>query len=121
MKRTVAAVDDNEDLLFTIKFGLSEYDKTIDVITFNNPEEFLKEANKTKFDLILLDIMMPQKNGWDTFAEITQSKKNGKTPIIFLTAKTDKQSQTLGSFGAKEFITKPFKIPELVNTIKKYV
>lgn len=121
MKKMIAAVDDNEDLLFTIKYGLTKLEKNFDIVTFNDPEKFLDEAKKQKFDLILLDIMMPKINGWDTFAKISKIKKNINTPVIFLTAKTDKQSQILGTSAATDFITKPFKTEELAKAIKKHL
>lgn len=117
MKR-IAVVDDNDDLLFTIKYGINKIDKTFEVVTFNDPNIFLKSLKKEKFDIILLDIMMPQKNGWDTYAEITKTKNN-KVPVLFLTAKTDKQSMILGSSGAKDYITKPIEIKDLLEKIKK--
>ncbi|MBR9690651.1 response regulator [Candidatus Woesearchaeota archaeon] len=120
MKR-IAVVDDNDDLLFTVKFGLKNVDKSLKVETFNDPVKFLEVCQKEKFDLILLDIMMPQLDGWDTFVEITQSKVNKKTPIVFLTAKTDKQSVIIGMAGAKGYITKPFTVPDLLEQIEKYL
>jgi DNA-binding response OmpR family regulator len=120
-KKKIAVIDDNDDVLFTIKYGFKQEDKSLEAHTFNDPLEFIKDAGKNKYDLILLDIMMPQKNGWDTFAEITRTKLNKKTPIIFLTAKTDKQSLILGSTVAREYITKPFEIKDLIFKVRKYL
>lgn len=120
--KKIAVVDDNDDLLFTIKYGVTNSDKSFDIITFNNPNDFIRESKKTKYDLILLDIMMPQLNGWDTFAEIKDKKNpNSKTPTIFLTAKTDNQSKRLGSIAADDYITKPFEVTELVKQIKAHL
>jgi len=55
MKKKIAAVDDNDDLLFTIKLSLGKFDKTLDIQTYNDPNAFLLEAQKKRFDLILLD------------------------------------------------------------------
>lgn len=118
----IAVIDDNDDVLFTVRYGIGKSDKTLEIVTFNDPNKFLEDAKENKYDLILLDIMMPQKNGWDTFAEIsTTDNKNKDTPIVFLTAKTDKQSQILGGSAAKDYIMKPFTIPDLIKKIKEHV
>lgn len=120
--KKIAVVDDNDDLLFTIKYGINNSDKTLEIITFNNPNSFIQEAKKTRFDLILLDIMMPKLNGWDTFAELKSAKSpNKNTPTLFLTAKTDNQSRRLGSIAADDYITKPFEISDLIKQIKAHL
>ena len=64
------------------------------------------EENKNKINLILLDVMMPKMNGWDTCRQI---RKNSNVPIIMLTAKSDEASELNGfDCGADEYISKPF-------------
>ena len=118
--RKVAVIDDNDDLLFTVKLGLKKENKDVEVFTFNDPNEFLEVSKREKFDIIFLDIMMPQKNGWDTFVDITNNNSmNKNTPIIFLTAKTDEQSERFGSTAANAYMTKPFNISDLSNKINE--
>lgn len=120
--KKIAVIDDNDDVLFTIKYGATKVDTDIQIDTYNNPNDFIEESTKSKYDLILLDIMMPQKDGWDTFAEIKSGDSvNKDTPVIFLTAKTDNQSRKLGSLGASDYITKPFYVPDLLEKIKKFI
>lgn len=120
--KKIAIVDDNEDLLFTIKYGISKEKTDLDIITFNTPDEFIEATKKQKFDLLILDIMMPGKNGWDTFSEIKEAgNMNNKTPLVFLTAKTDDQSKRLGMMGADGYLTKPFEIAELITKINEKI
>lgn len=122
MKKRIAFIDDNEDLLYTIKYGISDLNKDIDVLTYSNPVEFVDITITEKFDLIVLDIMMPELNGWDTLAKIKEiGELNKDTPIIFLTAKVDEQSKKFGSVIANDYITKPFDVNELYKVIKKYI
>ena len=73
---------------------------------------------KTKFDICVLDVMMPKKDGFTLAQEIRQA--NAEIPIIFLTAKTLKEDILEGfKLGADDYITKPFSMEELVFRIAK--
>jgi DNA-binding response OmpR family regulator len=68
---------------------------------------------REKFDLVLLDIMMPELNGYDVCREIR--KKDARTPVIMLTAKGEEIDKVLGlELGADDYVTKPFGIHELL-------
>ncbi|WP_209010480.1 response regulator transcription factor [Clostridium aminobutyricum] len=74
-------------------------------------------VHREKPDLILLDIMLPGKNGYDICRELRE--EGNKTPIIMLTAKNDEVDKVLGlEFGADDYITKPFSVRELMARIK---
>lgn len=74
-------------------------------------------VHKEKPDLILLDIMLPRKNGYDICKELRE--EGNKTPIIMLTAKTEEIDKVLGlELGADDYISKPFGIRELMARIK---
>lgn len=74
-------------------------------------------VHKEKPDLILLDIMLPEKNGYDICKELREEGNN--TPIIMITAKTEEVDKVLGlEFGADDYISKPFGIRELMARIK---
>lgn len=80
-------------------------------------EEGFKEFNKVKYDICVLDVMMPKKDGFTLAKEIRQS--NAEVPIIFLTAKTLKDDILEGfKIGADDYITKPFSMEELVLRIE---
>ena len=71
---------------------------------------------KTKFDICVLDVMMPKKDGFTLVQEIRSA--NAEIPIIFLTAKTLKEDILQGfKIGADDYITKPFSMEELVSRI----
>jgi len=71
---------------------------------------------KEKFDLVLLDIMMPELNGYDVCREIR--KKDTRTPVIMLTAKGEEIDKVLGlELGADDYVTKPFGIHELLARV----
>ena len=75
--------------------------------------------NKAKFDLILLDVMMPEISGFDVCKEIRKNELYHNVPIIFLTAKAEKESVIEGfGFGAQDYITKPFDTAELLARVK---
>jgi len=73
----------------------------------------------TEYDLILLDVMMPNMNGWDTLKAIRQNPKFKSIPIIMLTAADEDTQQISGlRFGADDYITKPFILPNLLARIE---
>ena len=116
-KIKIMAVDDNEDVLFSIKEGLkaiSDYD----IIPINSAKEFLERLKEGDFpDLLLLDIMMPEMDGWELTAKLKRSEEWKNIPIIFLTAKTDDLSKGLGSLTSEDYVEKPFEISDLKDRI----
>ncbi|MCK5477001.1 MAG: response regulator [Candidatus Aenigmarchaeota archaeon] len=116
-KIKIMAVDDNEDVLFSIKEGLkaiSDYD----IIPINSAKEFLERLKEGDFpDLLLLDIMMPEMDGWELTAKLKRSEEWKNIPIIFLTAKTDDLSKGLGSLTSEDYVEKPFEISDLKERI----
>ncbi len=79
-------------------------------------EEAIKIFNEEKIDCILLDVMMPRKDGWDVCRDI---RKNSDVPIIMLTAKSEESDELLGfELGVDEFITKPFSPKILLARIE---
>lgn len=82
-----------------------------------NGEEGEDEALTEKYDLILLDVMLPQKNGFDILKYLRQEKIN--TPVIMLTAKSEIEDKLNGlEHGADDYITKPFSMRELMARVK---
>ena len=116
MKR-VLIVDDNEDISELISLILRKED--IDSKVINNPMEVIDIIEKEKFDLILLDIMMPEMSGVELCSKI---RDKVSIPIIFLTAKNDIVDKMLGyEIGGDDYITKPFDNRELVLKIKSHL
>ena len=85
-------------------------------------EEALELIQMNPYDLILLDIMMPQMNGYDVCERIRGKESTREIPIIFLTAKTDKESIVKGlCLGAQDYIMKPFSSEELIQRVKTHL
>lgn len=83
----------------------------------SNGKDAVKQFYQNTFDLVILDIMMPQKNGYDVLMEIRA--KNKTVPVLMLSAKSEEIDKVMGlNLGADDYITKPFGIFELLARIK---
>ena len=75
--------------------------------------------NSENFDLILLDVMMPNMDGWDTLKAIRKNKKTERIPVIMITAVSEDQKVVTGlKIGADDYIVKPFVLPNLLARIE---
>ncbi len=115
----VLIIDDNEDITFSVKYTLEELDEDMTVLRAHSGKEGMSILKKKKVDLILLDIMMPDMNGWIVNKELKKNNKTKEIPVIFLTAKTDKTSRDMGKNGGAAYMTKPFEPEELSRMILK--
>ena len=110
----ILVVDDDEGIRSLVKKYLDE--KKYLVTTADNAENASEKIKIIKFDLIILDIMMPGKSGLEFLEE---HKKNINTPIILLTAKGEPDERITGlEMGADDYLPKPFEPKELVLRIK---
>lgn len=116
MKKTVMIVEDQDELRESIsRFLQNEGYQTVSAS--NGEEAFRLLEGHLKVDLILLDVMMPKKDGYETLRELRMTKNS--TPVIMLTAKTDEVDKLLGlELGADDYITKPFSLREVVARLK---
>jgi len=113
-KQTILIADDDTNICELLRLYL-EKDGFKTVIA-NNGREALDFADKFSPDLIVLDIMMPQLDGWQVCREI---RKKSNTPIIMLTAKGETFDKILGlELGADDYVSKPFDSKEVVARIK---
>lgn len=117
VKKTILLVDDNSDLIYSVKTGLETISKNYEVIGVGSGRACLEFLKKDKPDLILLDIMMPGMDGWDVCAKIKSNKKTENIPIVFLTAKTDPISKGMGRLASADYIEKPIEIKDLKKRI----
>ncbi|MGB9698222.1 MAG: response regulator [Thermodesulfobacteriota bacterium] len=116
----ILIIDDEIDLVETIRFPLEL--EGYQVLVAYNGEEGLHLARKEKPDLIILDLMLPKIDGYKICRFLKFDEKYKHIPIIMLTARSQEKDRLLGKeTGADEYITKPFDLDELVNSIKKYV
>jgi DNA-binding response OmpR family regulator len=110
MKAKILLVEDDKNLGFIIKDFLNNDDYQVDLAI--NGVEGLEYFIRKKYDLILLDIMMPLKDGFTVAHEIRH--KDSEVPIIFLTAKSMDEDKIRGfRLGADDYVTKPFSTEEL--------
>lgn len=110
----ILIVDDDPDIVEFISYNLKG--KGYLVVTAKDGVEAIRKAKDFHPDLILLDIMMPNKDGIQTIKELRQMPDFAETAIIFLTALTDEKSEIEGlKIGADDYIAKPIK-PELLAT-----
>ncbi|MBN2236804.1 MAG: response regulator [Bacteroidales bacterium] len=85
-------------------------------------KDALNQAANVDFDLILLDIMMPEMDGFEVCRRLRAEEKTTKTPIIFLTAKNDTDSIVKGfEVGAQDYVTKPFNTNELLARVETHL
>jgi two-component system alkaline phosphatase synthesis response regulator PhoP len=112
----VLVVDDEKDILQIVKYNLELHG--YDVQTAENGVDAIDKNKSFKPDLILLDIMMPHKDGIQTCIELRANPENDNTLIIFLTALSDERSEIRGlELGADDYIAKPIKPKLLVSRI----
>ena len=116
-KKHILVVDDDDRIRDLLKDFLINNDYIIS--TAGNAEQAKKKLDYLKFDMIILDVMMPGQNGYDLTKEI---KKNIKAPIILLTAKGEVENRIKGlELGADDYLGKPFEPKELLLRIKNII
>ena len=113
----ILVVDDEENIAELISYNLTS--NGYKVIIANNGNDAVKLAVEEKPKLILLDLMIPGKDGYDVCKEIRSNSEIRNTPIIMLTAKSEELDKILGlELGADDYITKPFSVRELLARVK---
>jgi len=117
--KTIFVVDDSDT-------NLSMAEKTLDkfyrVMTMPSAEKMFSLLEKITPDLILLDIEMPNIDGFTALEKLKSNNSWAKIPVMFLTGRTDAKVEARGfEMGAVDFITKPFSAPVLINRIKTHL
>lgn len=114
-KSKILLIEDDLKVCSFINKGLTEEGFILSCA--NTGEKGLEQLEQSKYDLVILDIMLPNMNGLEVCRLIRS--KNNKTPILFLTALGSAENVVLGlSTGADDYLTKPFKFIELVARVK---
>ena len=119
MVKKLLVVDDNPDVIFSVRNGLEKFKKDYTIIGAESGKECLELLKTNTPDLILLDIMMPELSGWKTFDLIKGNDSWKNIPIVFLTARTDNVAKNAGGFLGEDYIEKPFEIKDLKERIDK--
>jgi phosphoserine phosphatase RsbU/P len=119
-KARVLIVDDEPINVMIAERILQKSD--YETISANHGNEALEIMQNEQIDLILLDLMMPDINGFEVCEKLMKNDKTKNIPVIFLTAVTDKESIIKGfEVGGKDYLTKPFNTTELVARVKTHV
>ena len=109
----ILVVDDEEHIAELISYNLTS--NGYKVVIANNGIDAVKLAIEEKPSLILLDLMIPGKDGYDVCKDVRSNSEIRNTPIIMLTAKSEEVDKILGlELGADDYITKPFSVRELL-------
>lgn len=115
-KSKILLVDDEEDILEFLSYNLKK--EGFGIVTANNGISALKKLEKSKPDLIILDVMMPEMDGIEVCEKIREKQRYDDILILFLTARSEDYSELAGfSAGADDYITKPIKPKLLVSRV----
>jgi two-component system, OmpR family, alkaline phosphatase synthesis response regulator PhoP len=116
MKQKILIADDERDIVDFLKYNLEK--EGFDVLTAKNGLEAVVQAKKNP-SLILLDVMMPEMDGFEVVRMLKKNSALAKIPVIFLTAKSSDVDEVVGlELGADDYIIKPVSITKLVARIK---
>ena len=115
--KKILVVDDEDDILHFLEMVLRE--KGYQVTTASGGHEALTRAQIDKPDLVLLDIMMPQMDGWEVLKLLRVDDETRRIPVAMLSARTEAKDRVQGlQEGAIDYICKPFSLQELLVKIE---
>ena len=113
----IIVVDDEFDLVELVSYNLKNEGFSVD--SASDGESALKKIKKGKYDLLILDLMLPGIQGMELCSILRNEQKTARIPIIMLTAKGEEVDRVLGlEMGADDYITKPFSPRELIARVK---
>ena len=112
--KTVLLVEDDKTIVMGLEYTLRQ--EGYDVIVCYNAAQADKAVDETRFDIAILDLSLPDGSGYDICRRI---KTHSDTPVVFLTACDDEVNVVMGlDMGADDYITKPFRIRELLSRLR---
>lgn len=115
--KTILCVDDEHDILDILTYNLKK--EGYQVYTADNGEKAITMAEKIRPDMVLLDIMMPGKDGLEVCKALRANPNLKDAHVIFLTAKADEVDEIIGlEFGADDYVIKPFSPRKIVARVK---
>jgi phosphate regulon transcriptional regulator PhoB len=120
MPKRVAIVEDEAELAALLEYNMTNHGFHSRILT--GSKGTLQELEEWRPDVIVLDVMLPDGDGFDLCRQIHKSPNIGRTPIIFLTARSDEVDRVLGlEIGGDDYITKPFSPRELIARVKAHL
>ena len=116
--RRVLVVDDQEDIREMARLVLTA--AGYDVVAVGSGREALRMAHETSFDLVLLDINMPEMDGWATLRLLRADEGHDDLPVAMFSVKSEVRDKVAGlKDGAIDYITKPFGVDELASRVSR--
>ena len=120
MPKRIAVVEDEAELASLIEYNLTR--NGFEAHLLGGSAGTLKALEHAKPDLILLDVMLPDVDGFELCRQIRASGQLGRTPVLFLTARSDEVDRVLGlEIGGDDYMTKPFSPRELIARVKAHL
>ncbi len=117
MGKTVLLIEDEPNIIEAISFILSR--DGWDVKTHANGDDAMAAVRRRAPDLIILDVMLPGKSGYDILAEIREDADHGGTPVLMLTARGQTRDRELAErAGANIYMTKPFSNADMLAAVR---
>ena len=119
MDKKIMIVDDEQDVLFSLKTIFEN--QNFDVITVTSGKECINEIEKGFKGIVLMDLMMPEMDGWTTIYEIVKRGLNKKVAISVITGKGTKDYQKMNILGSYifDYLVKPLDINQLISSVEK--
>src|SRR5438128_11751497 len=115
--RRILLAEDEKDVAELIRYTLTK--EGYDVTLVTNGAEALRQTREIRPDLVLLDLMIPQLNGWEVCRRLKQDPATRAIPVIMVTARVEEGDKVLGfEMGADDYVTKPFSTRELVARVR---
>jgi DNA-binding response OmpR family regulator len=117
MQKKILIVDDEPNIVMSLEYAFKK--KDFEVFIARDGTEALDISDREKPDLILLDIMMPEMDGYETLKRVRDNKDLSHTKVVFLSAKSKEKDVEKGlKMGADSYMTKPFSIKKVISDIE---
>lgn len=116
-QKKILIVDDEPNIVMSLEYAFKK--KDFEVFIARDGTEALEIAEKERPDLVLLDIMMPEMDGYETLKQLRGNKDLTHTKVVFLSAKSKEKDIEKGmEMGADSYLTKPFSIKKIISDIE---
>ncbi|MEM6822489.1 MAG: response regulator [Verrucomicrobiota bacterium] len=120
MDKTILACDDEKHMLRLLEFNLKKTDCRI--LTASSGRQVLEILQEDSVDLLIIDIMMPEMDGFETIRQARELEAGKNIPVVILTGRGQSNTKDEAeALGISEFLTKPFSPIQLKNTIKRFL
>lgn len=120
MGKKVAVVEDEAELASLVEYNLERNGFAVRV--FRGDNDTMQQLEEFAPDLILLDVMLPETDGFELCRQIRRNGSLARVPILFLTARSEEVDRVLGlELGGDDYVTKPFSIRELIARVKAHL